>query len=357
MKNLLPFLLFLCTQAIGQPQPIMVMGKVVEVTDEGPVGLPNVTVRVPGESEDVTKTDGSFILYLPPDQESIFISLENCPHPMVSPYAGRVNIPPSGFLNIKVCAAENKKLRAKIDGLNTKIQKLERQRLLSKRQLAEMHQTLLDTILHFETQINLLNEEVADQGGQLAEKQGRVNELEQKVAVLEDRLFLALEEKYQRQKAVFDEVSASLEQYVDQAKNLRDAFRPTQIRSYFSTAAARERLYGSIEKYNDARKAILDNRENLVAGVANYWEAYQLADELEETFDYLLQEVHEEGVYPMEFAVNDNLKQALTRQLSNSKARKAAMAGAEDAIPNLSPKITELENKTEQIVSKLRNNL
>ena len=359
LKRILIFssLLLVSINIFCQQGPIMVKGIVVEVTDGKKKPVPNIKVKVAGESEDVTKTDGSFTLYFPPDREYISISLEGCPYPIVSPYAERVNIPPDEFLEIKVCANENKKLRGKINSLNDKIENLERQRVLSKRQLAAMHQILLDTILHFESRITSLENDLDKKGEQLKEKNEQIILLENQVSDLEEQLSVALEEKYLKQKEVFDQISTALNQYIDQAKNLRDDMRPVQVKSYFSSPAARERLYESIEKYNAARREILDNQKNHEASISNYWEAYELADELEETYNYLLKNVHDEGIYPMEFAVNDNLKQALTRQISSSKAKKAAEAGANEAVPKLNPMISVLEEKSSDIILKLKNNL
>lgn len=348
----------------AQNSHIEVQGVVVEVTGGKKKPVPNIKVIVPGEAETVTDFDGSFTMYFPSDKEYISISLEGCPHPIVSPYAKRVNIPPNEFLEIKVCAHENKKLRSKINTLNDRIRNLERQRKLNKRQLAAMHKTLLDTVLFFESKIkniedelNKKENELVEKNDELIEKDERIVSLEKEVAELEEKLAVAIEEKYLRQKDVFDKISTALNQYIDQAKNLRDNMRPVQIKAYFSSAPARERLYESIEKYNAARREVLDNHENHIVGVSNYWEAFELADELESTYQYLLETVHKEGVYPMEFAVNDNLKKALTRQLSSGKAKKAAEAGATEAIPNLNPMIDALEEKASDTIQKLKNNL
>ncbi|MEO1261501.1 MAG: hypothetical protein AAFZ15_22040 [Bacteroidota bacterium] len=340
-----------------QGDVIMVKGVVVEVSEGKKKPVPNIKVKVFGESEDVTKTDGSFTLFFPPEKEYISISLEGCPHPIVSPYAARVNIPPDEFLEIKVCAKENKKLREKINTLNENIRKLERQRKLNKRQLAAMHQTLLDTILYFELRINNLENELTGKEVALNKKNEKIIALQNEVASLEKQLSIALEEKYLRQKDVFDQVSTELNQYLDQVKNLRDDLRPIQVKSYFVNPGAREQLYTTINEYNAARKKIINHTDKNIADVSNYWEKFELADELEETYQFLLTEVHQEGVYPMEFAVNDNLKKSLTRQLSSSKAKKAATAGAEAAIPTLNPMIAVLEEKIADIIFKLRTNL
>lgn len=356
-KCLILFSFFVLSNVLLGQDAIIVKGIVVEVTEGRKRPISNIKVVVPGESEDVTKADGSFTLYFPPDKEYISINLEGCPHPIISPYAERVNIPPNDFLEIKVCANENKRLRGKVNSLNDKVRKLERQRILNKRQLAAMHQLLLDTIIHFEARINAMEGELTEKETLLEERNIQITALEEEVANLEIQLADALEEKYLRQQEVYGKISAALNQYIDQSKNLRDQMRPVQVKSYFSSRPARDRLYESIEKYNGARREVLDHYEEHVLAVANYWEAYELADELESVYQYLLKTVHEEGVYPMEFVVNDHLKKALTRQLSSSKARKAAEAGANESIPKLNPLIDELEEKAKTVVKKLSNNL
>ncbi len=354
--NILPFLIFFLFQPLIFSQIIELRGKVVKVAEGRAEGVPNISVKIVGESVDVTKPDGSFRLNIPADKEYVTILLENCPHPMIDPYAGRVNLPYPGDLNIRVCAVENEKLRAKVDALGGRVKQLEKGRQLDKRQLERLHQTMLDTILFYENQVENLSGELEKQNIQLAEKQLKIEELERKVASLEQQLLVALQEKYLQQKEQFDNISSGLNEYLDQLKNLRDMVLPERVSTYFLNPGAREELYKVIENYNAARNRILNEGDNNVVGVANQWSDPALADELEAIYKYLLNDVHTKGIYPLEFSVNDNLKQFLSKQKGRTAASKDAKDGAEKALPNLAPYITALEEKTQQIIRLLKEN-
>ncbi|MCB0572481.1 MAG: hypothetical protein KDC66_22085, partial [Phaeodactylibacter sp.] len=155
MKAPLPSLLlvfFCCTSSFSQgPRLIAVSGRVLELVEGGQKGVPGVTVSVSGQDYDITGEDGRFLLHLSSDRNEATVVLEGCPYPMVSPYGGKIFIPPSGELQIRVCGQQNQRLREQIDGLAQKVKKLESQNKLSDRQLSGMHETLLDTILFYES--------------------------------------------------------------------------------------------------------------------------------------------------------------------------------------------------------------
>ncbi|HQU60407.1 MAG TPA: hypothetical protein PLU64_14480, partial [Saprospiraceae bacterium] len=361
MKKKCPLYLLLmlsCFPVFSQSSGLIaISGKVVELVDGGQKGVPGVTVSVADQDYDITDKEGRFLLHLKSEKSEAIVALEGCPYPIVSPYGGKIFIPPSGELQIRVCGQENKKLRQQIDALEHKVEGLESQHKLSQRQLSKMHEALLDTILYYEAVIHSLSNTVEEYESSLQERQNRITALENKVNGLEQELFVALEKKYLRQKELYEAISGGLEEYTDQVKNLRDMLLPERISFYFLNEGAREQLYTTINNYNEARSFILNNHEGHVEAAAHYWAGPGISKQLNETYQYLLEDVHNEVVYPIEFSVNENLKLFLSRQLGRSRATAEARKGAEAAMSQLSPRIEILEKKCADMIQQLNTSL
>lgn len=349
--------IFLCTNCLHMlGQNIELRGRVVEVQNGQAKGVPNVKVKIIGESVNVTKADGSFSLFVPFRQEYVTISLENCPHPMISPYAGRVNLPPSGELQVRVCAMENTKLRNKIDDLGRKIGKLEKERQMSNRQLSKMHQVLLDTILYYEGQIQQLVNNLAEKETQLDEKQKQTIALEEKVALLQQQLFEALEEKYLRQHKTFKDISAELNNYRSRLKDVQRELG--RISDCFLHSEGCNNFYSAIRKYSEARNKMDETSNSNVEAVAHYWENPSLPDQLQETYHYILKVLHEPIMFEMvnEQVINP-IKDFSARKRGRMAAQKEAERGAEAAMNTLAPMVIELDTKIDEILKLLNENI
>ena len=143
--------LFLCFPLLAQQNAIIELrGRVVEVSNGKSIGIPGIKVSVIGGNYDITVKNGEFKLIVPTGKDYVKILIDNTDKKLLKPYAGFVNLPPSGNLDIIVCAQENRKLQAKVNDLNAQIQRLENKNELSKKQLVAMHSEMLDTILHYE---------------------------------------------------------------------------------------------------------------------------------------------------------------------------------------------------------------
>ncbi len=327
-----------------QCQNIEILGKVV---DGQMKGVPNVKVKVVGESVCVTKMDGSFNLYVPANKEYVTISLENCPNPMVDPYAGRVNLPPSGELRIRVCAMENTKLRNKVENLGRQIGKLERERQMNARQLSQLHQVMLDTILFYENQVQQLAQTLDEKEAQLDEKevllderQGQITALEEKVELLQRQLFEALEEKYLRQYQTYKDLSADLNAYRSRLKDVQNEL--PRISDCFLSSQGCDNFYSTIKKYSEARNNIDETRSSMVEAASYYWNDLTLSDKLQETYEFILKAEHEPVMFGM---VNDQvlspIKDYSTKQRGRMAAQKEAERGAGATMEALAPLVME----------------
>jgi hypothetical protein len=336
-------------------------GKILEITDGKAMGAPGIQVGVLGYDDDVTDASGSFILHLPDEWKTATLTLKNSALRIIRPAAGEVLLPAPQGVELQVCGAEKKRLLQKVEALEAEMKKQRRERTLSQQKIARLHERMLDTILYYEQVLQAKEAAIAQakedddaQNQQVGALEQQLAALEKNVADLEQQLQIALAEKFRRQKKQFDAIAAALNNYVDQAKNLRDMLLPNRVSAYFLNPAAVDQYNAVAHKYNAARNAVLEGHEGWVVGVAHDWEDESLPDGLEVTCQFLLEEVHKLGVYPMEFAFIEPLKQYSGKQMTRLRAEKIAKEGVETAMPVLEAYIPKLEEKVKKILADLQ---
>ncbi|HFA47781.1 MAG TPA: hypothetical protein ENJ95_02040 [Bacteroidetes bacterium] len=332
----LPFQLF-------SQQTMEVSGRVVMMTDGKLVGIPDITVNAIGEDYDITGTDGSFLLNLPLDKESVTIILENCPHPMIAPLNGYLPIPPSGFLDIKVCEADNKKLRKKVDELNQKLKNTERKHRLTKRQMTEMHKQMLDKILDLEQQVEGLEKELQSAGDELDKANEKAEELKKKNAELEAELFLALEEKYLRQQQYQLEISSTMEDYIVKLKDLRDWL--AHFDDYFRGQGAQMDFNKKNNAYGEAFEKLNGNHANYLLNIRNYWDSELLENDAGALFKKALEDIHKRIIIKQYNRDVIGQLQEYYRQPNSNKIRKEAKKAAARTLSLLNQAIPKLEEQ------------
>ncbi len=327
-------------------------GAVVEVSEGQSKGVSGVTVSVFGQDYDITDDRGNFSLDVNPSDGFIILTLENCPYPLIDPRSGQISMPPPGNLQVRVCAVENEKLRSKVEGLNNRIGKLERERQLSKRQLEYLHRTLLDTVLFYEKQVQSLSQTLDEKNTQLAEKQGKIEKLERKIASLEQQVFEALEEKYLRQQQTLKAIAEDLNAYRSRLKDVQHEL--PRLSDCFLHPDGCNNFYSAIRKYSEARNKIDETHSANVNSVAHYWESRPLSEKLEETYSYILKTIHEPVMFGrLNEQVLDPLKEYSTRKKGRIAAKKETEQGAGAVQQSLAPMVIELDKKIDEILKLL----
>ena len=356
MKAKLIFLFYLFYQPIVFAQTIEVRGRVVDVTNGKAVGVLGITVSIGDNDYDITDKEGNFKLNVPKSKENVKITLENSKHTLLSPYAGLVNLPPSGFVNIRVCAQENEYLQKKVSALNQTIKNLESKHNFNKYQLVKMQQELLDTILYFDRKIAHLEQSITNNNTEKEKLLAQIKTLNENLQSLQIELIKAKEEKYLHQQASFATISTELKTYLDALENLNLMLEEKRISNYFSNTSAFAALSDKINAYNAARKAILENQDIAVKSVAHYWENSELTEKCNATYDFALKNVHDKTVFPMNSTIIDYLKEYSAHPIYKSKAEKGVKKGANETRPKLLPLIEELRQKIDDLTNNLRHN-
>ena len=354
-------LVFIFSIPLALPaQSTYLQGQLVEQAGSRETGIPNITVSIPDFAWDITDDRGFFKLPLPAGRDFVTLTLDQSPMKILSPYEGLVNLPPDEPFRILVCGEENRRLTQKVADLNGRIARLQKDRQLSNRQLAGMHKMLLDTILHYENRIGALSESQQKSEVLSAEAQARnsrIRTLEDSMRVLVQALSVALEEKFLRQKQQYDRASAELLHYADRLKDLRDRATPGQLPLFFRSPQASAELTRTIGRYNEARAAILEHYEGNILVVRQNWENGAIAAQLEATYQFLLTNVHQAYMLPLDARVFGEIRRYEAKQSGRPKAEKAAARGAEELLPGLDAAIRALENDIAATLNALAKNI
>lgn len=91
---------------------------------------------------------------------------------------------------------------------------------LSDRQVEQLQQTMIDTILHFQAVIEDYATRLESSESTNKDLQQRILQLEKTNSELEEKLFIALGEKYKNQKIYFDDITKNLNNYISRLKDV-----------------------------------------------------------------------------------------------------------------------------------------
>lgn len=370
LKNLLIVVFALLgSYCIAQDAPshFTVEGKIVQLFDNEKKAVSGVKISIPGQGSAMTEADGRFSIKVSSDLE--YISLETSSSDLFL-LPDRMNLPPPTHnLEIMLCCGEqvDPDFQERIDRLNAKIRKTEREKKLSQRQIIALQKVMFDTILHFQTELFLnqktiekLRAEQEDLQNENAELNSNIEQLtaanekqRAKIEELEDKLYDALQEKFLRQQQHYKLVSEELQEYLDRIKDLRDWL--AHIENYFGHPKGRQQFVDCINSYNTAWKTISLSHQTHIQSVENYWDEVELAVRLNANYDFLLHDLHEDLMLdPLRTSVLDPLTKYSNRKMGRGAALRTAKLGAKNILEQLNPMLDDLEYRINTIKKDLR---
>lgn len=350
--------LIFSTQIFAQ-KSVTLRGKVVELTGDKTVGVPGVVVSVSGESYDVTGQDGSFKLFAPDGLGQVTITIKGSASTMLSPYEGKVNLPPLYEpIEIKLSSVKNQKLLEKVAALNLKIKSLQKTQKLNARQVELLHHTMLDTIAYYQTQIEKTTVQLDLAKTANLELIEQIARLEKKNADLEDKLFLALGEKYTAQHKYFELISTGINNYISRLKDLHHILPYDAVACMSNTPQACNRFYASIEKYNQARNVIHENKDQYLQASQHYWSQEEVATGLEDINNFILNSIHQPYLFEkMNTAIINPIKERSQGNTSLKVAKKEVATASKSLAAELEPLIKQLDQKKTKLYNYLTNSI
>ena len=357
---LLPFPCFLMAQ---KASTVELRGRVIEMVNGKATGIPKVTVFVTDTDYDMTEADGSFSINLRTEQKHVKVSLDVTNKQLLSPFEGIVTLPPSGTVDILVCAQQNLELKSKVTTLNVKVKNLQQKFNLSQRQTEYLQRQMLDTVMYFEQRIQDMKvhferektAQNATQQSALQERDAKIQRLELELQRVMQQLAQAKDEQFLKKQGTFQSISGALRQYNDAVQNLRAMILPDRIPQYFSGNTQAGNEYNKkVAEYNAARETLLKQQDSHVTAVQHYWGNPSVATQLSETYQYIFENVHDKVVYPINFGVGDALEKFGTRKLGRQEAQKKAVKASTDSYSRLTVLLPILEEKIQSTINTLK---
>jgi hypothetical protein len=177
--------------------------------------------------------------------------------------------------------------------------------------------------------------------------------LNDSVTLLIGQLAEALEEKYLRQKAHYDDFSQLLLQYETQLKDLRDQL--PQLEYCFKRPEALISFNNICNSYGEARNALFDKHIEHLAGIKHHWpneEAYNKAEALCHT---IFSTIHDDLILTgVNQKINPHLKNYATKGIR--KVKDVKRAGL-DLKNQLDPIIESLDQDMDKLFTELLKDL
>lgn len=323
--------------------------------------LPNATLKIAEVGEVKTDAKGNFDFTYPVRNEvdpEIRIALVSDEHKMLKPVDGSIALDPSReemyieFLVVNM-ESETPAFKKRIASLEKRIKGLKSKNNLTTRQLNALNSTLLDTILFYEANRQMLESQIAefeqltdDQQSEISDLRSKISGLENQVDQLTTDLEAALEEKYLRQNEYYKNITGSLLAYLRKAKDIRDHL--PFISTYFSSPSAYDNYNKDIKSYNTLWEEFDNGRMSYIEGVTHHWENKALANRVEDVFDFLVKSIHQNQMLPVVRDINTELHKQKPK-----KAQKIASGSHAD----MSTNIGALEKQINRVMLLLRKNI
>lgn len=168
---------------------------------------------------------------------------------------------------------------------------------------------------------------------------------------------LRVEETRSMERArAFGPMAEALRSYLNEARDLQNAFRLVSEFS-FSSSTAFDELKSAIVSYNTAFERLNGAGPGMEAAIRTLWRSETLAGECRSLLDYALGEIHHVHVLPL----NETLKtinQIRLKQIRGGAAAQAqrdVLASVALAVRELDPRLDELQRRVDRLLGDLEN--
>ena len=268
-------------------------------------------------------------------------------HIEIIPSEFRVLRPLDGFLKgeaqsyrieiIILHGTQDSLLKQQISELDEEVRRLQNQNELGENQIARLDQIILDTVFYYQKiknrykqRVNRLNQSLNQSveknealKDSLISYQNIVNDLNDSISILVNRLTIALEERYLRQKQHFDHFTNLLLDYQTRLKDVYD-FLPG-IEDCFRHSGALNQFNELGKRYGQARNALYENHSKHIEGIQRYWSNGSCYLEAESICNYIFEDIHDQiFLQGINQEIIPNLKEYATRGIRKVKDTRKA---------------------------------
>jgi hypothetical protein len=152
----------------------------------------------------------------------------------------------------------------------------------------------------------------------------------------------------------YPSIASALEGFVNEAKDVHNAFKLIVEFAFTSTAAFGE-LSTAIREYSAAYERLNAEGRGYSQNISKYWQSETLAGEYRAVLDLALGDIHAIQIYPLNTTLTD-INRILQRQVTGRAAedlKREVVARVAAVVRNLDPRITELQRRVGDLLTRL----
>lgn len=330
----LPVVLCLWRSLAAQPGgEVVFLGRIVDADQKAVRGARVILV---GVSESRTDDDGLFRVAVPATVMEVQVELER--YEVVYPRSGRAPVPRSATTPVifevkKMQGGEQDRL---VRQLRDNVRKLENDKRFKETEIARLEKTMQDSIRVYQ--------KLFDENG--GRNSRLMDSLERKV----QQLLAAQESSLIRQKKeqLYNEITRTMLNFLDKAKNLRDAL--ARIDDVFLSDAARVDFEKQVTAYNSARDSLYSRDKGYAESVRLFWNDKEANEKMAVIHEASIVQIHEGIILPLNKSVIGPVRDAATGQASRVSASKKARKGARKALEQLAFPLNNLTLRIDELM-------
>lgn len=152
----------------------------------------------------------------------------------------------------------------------------------------------------------------------------------------------------------YPQISTTLQNYVNQARNIASAFKYTATYA-FDNHIALDQLAQAVNSYNPAYTQLYNNYQVYSQKIGAYWQNDKLKTTFDGITDTLINVIHLKTIYPL-----NDIKTSINQYFSgemNGKDKAATKKSIQDQIALIVPKLIDDIDKIEQHIQEFQNQL
>ncbi len=284
----------------------------------------NVSVRLVNLGSGVSGTDGIFTIGINENVEEVTLELVNSNLNIIYPSAGKVSVPKSTNAVVEFVIGDSPK-----DILTKAVAKSNNEIKNRLSELGIQQDGIEETLNSFLQEIQKLSDI--------------------KRSDLNNQIDLA-----SKREEFYPQLAASINDYINEAKDLKDAFKFT-ARHAFDDKIALQILTETIESYNSVFEDLNKKHTGFEKKVADYWQSEVKADEVSAWFNYALGEIHSANIYTLNLKVTDinDLSRRNIRKSQKEMMEEIILRDIESSQLQLERRLEELDKRAQVLLTKL----
>lgn len=291
---------------------------------DGSKALNNISVRLVDQGRGTTGTDGQFIIPINNNVSTITLELVDSDQSILYPPGGSVAVPRDSSIAIVFIVGDSPK-----DILTRAVARSNNEIKNGLLQLGVKQDGIEQSLVAFRDEIQkMTNIKLED---------------------LKDQIDLD-----RRRKEFYPQLAAAINNYTNEAKDLKDAFKFT-ARHAFDDPQAMQVLIDAVNSYNEAFEDINRKHSGYEKMVADLWESEAKATEVREWFNYALGELHSANIFTLNLKIRD-INEYNRGEIKGGRKKDfkdTIMREIEASQLQLERRLQELDNRAQILLSRL----